>query len=63
MMKVGTRSRPIPVKLDDLTILRLDRAARRLGTNNRSSVIKIGIAAVLREIEAGAISLVTVGDA
>lgn len=57
MITVGKRSKPIPVKLDDDTIMRLDRAAKRLGTNNRSSVIKIGIASVLREIEAGSITI------
>ena len=57
MIVVRKRSRPIPVKLDDLTISRLDRASRSIGTNNRSSVIKIAIAMVLRDIEAGTLHL------
>jgi metal-responsive CopG/Arc/MetJ family transcriptional regulator len=35
-----TRARPIPVKLSDELIARLDSVSKRSGLNNRSAVIK-----------------------
>ena len=47
---------PVPVRLDDLTQVRIRRAAKRLGSN-ASSVIRFSILNQLREIETGRIVL------
>ncbi len=50
------RTRPVPVRLDRDTRLRLQRAARRLGSN-ASSVIRLAIVNQLPSIERGVIHL------
>ncbi len=43
--------KPIPVRLSDETIARLDRAAAKLGLDNRTDLIKLAINSLLRHIE------------
>jgi len=50
-------TRPVPIRLDALLIMRLDRAARRLGVNNRSAVMRLAIVQQLSQIESGIITL------
>lgn len=50
-------SKPIPIRLDDETIARLDAAAERFGSNNRSAIIKLAIFNQLPSIERGLIKL------
>ena len=51
------KTRPIPVRLDERTCLRLKRAAEKVGINNVSAIIKLAIANQLPQIEAGFIQL------
>ena len=46
-------AKPIPVRLTDETIERLDAAADMLGLTSRSDVIKLAITAIVRHIEQG----------
>ena len=45
------RAKPIPVKLSDEMISRLDKVSRDSGLNNRSSVIKFCLAKFLEYVE------------
>ena len=54
MARMKTRS--IPVRLSKPTILKADRAARRLGIA-RSALLKLGLAIVLPQIESGTITV------
>jgi predicted transcriptional regulator len=53
---------PIPVRLDDRTRGRLDRAAKKMGSN-RSSVIRFAVINQLPQIEAGKITLAADAEA
>lgn len=56
MQKPSRPTKPIPIRLDDKTTQRVDRAAKRLGSN-RCAVIRLGLLTQLDAIEAGVITL------
>jgi len=50
------KTKPIPVRLSDLTRGRLDKAAKRL-SSTRAGVIRFAISQLLPDVEAGRINL------
>lgn len=55
-MSQDPKTKPIPIRLDDNTKARLDRAAKRLGSN-RSAIIRFAILNQLPPIERGRVDL------
>ena len=51
-MIVKRKTRTIPIRMDDYTKGRIDRAALRMASN-RTAVIRLAILQILPEIEAG----------
>lgn len=54
--KSNPRTRPVPIRLDERTRERLEKAARRL-TSTRAGVIRLAIVQFLPDVEAGQINL------
>jgi hypothetical protein len=50
-------SRPIPTRFRGAEIIRMNRAVRTMGIDNRSALIKLCVHVVLPQIEAGEIKI------
>jgi hypothetical protein len=57
-----SRTRPIPIRLDEETIGRLKGVSEAMGLFNLSAVIKLSIATQLPELESGQLRFRRVGD-
>ena len=57
-MKLPTKSetKPVPIRLDQQSRDRLDRAAKKL-SSNRAAVVRLAIFQLLPDIEAGTLTL------
>ena len=57
-----SRTRPIPIRLDEETVFRLKRVSGVMGLNNVSAIIKLSIAQQLPSLESGQFRFPSVGS-